>query len=469
MTYNTAKNLSKKDIELSAFDSKAQQVNQIITKNYPQKKISCLLSAKVYFICAEMTRDEIEQLTKNIFVDPVVESYFINELPTNLLNQNNNKDLKKAPALEKFSWKGYLEINFKQGVTDNIARSSAKGIADFLRPLKKRESISSASLYLFNCYDEIFLPKLAREYLYNPLIEDLTCLKAQGNIFVLPVQPFKNTFAKQDPLFHTFDLNHQTCSLMELSEKMTLSLDQREMEAIRDYYLRPETIKNRQEKNLPKQATDVELEVLAQTWSEHCKHKIFSADIYHQGEDGKEEYIQSLYKTYIKDTTTEISTKRKDLLSVFTDNAGVFEFDKNYALCLKVETHNSPSALDPYGGAMTGIVGVNRDIIGTGIGAKPIFNTNVFCFAPPDYHQTLPNRLIHPARIFQGVHAGVKDGGNESGIPTVNGSILFDKRFVGKPLVFCGTGGLMQKKILGKNSWEKEIIPGDRIIMVGEE
>ena len=158
---------------------------------------------------------------------------------------------------------------------------------------------------------------------------------------------------------------------------------------------------------------------------------------------------------------------RKDLLSVFSDNAGIVSFNEEWAYCLKVETHNSPSALDPYGGAMTGIVGVNRDILGTGIGAKPIFNTDVFCFAPPNYSGEIPKKLMHPKRIFKGVHKGVEEGGNQSGIPTVNGSIVFEDRFLGKPLVFCGTGGILPKKINGKNSHEKEIISGDLIAMVG--
>ena len=152
----------------------------------------------------------------------------------------------------------------------------------------------------------------------------------------------------------------------------------------------------------------------------------------------------------------------------FTDNAGIVSFDEDDAYCVKVETHNSPSALDPYGGAMTGIVGVNRDIIGTGIGAKPIFNTDVFCFADPHYQKSIPQKLMHPKQIFKGVHKGIEEGGNQSGIPTVNGAIVFDNRFLGKPLVFCGTGGIIHPKIvLGRESHRKVICDGDLIVMVG--
>ena len=152
---------------------------------------------------------------------------------------------------------------------------------------------------------------------------------------------------------------------------------------------------------------------------------------------------------------------------MFTDNAGIIAFTDGWDIAMKAETHNSPSALDPYGGAMTGIVGVNRDILGCGMGCRPIFNTDVFCFASPFYDKPIPEKLHHPRRILKEVHRGVRDGGNESGIPTVNGSIVFDDRFLGKPLVFCGTGGLLPSEINGKPTWKKSIKPGDRILMAG--
>ena len=135
---------------------------------------------------------------------------------------------------------------------------------------------------------------------------------------------------------------------------------------------------------------------------------------------------------------------------------------------MKAETHNSPSALDPYGGAMTGIVGVNRDILGTGLGARPIANTDVFCFGPPNWEGDLPSNLFHPSRVLRGVHAGVRVGGNESGIPTVNGAIVFDDRYIGKPLVYCGTVGLMPATLPdGRPGHAKTAEPGDLVYMVG--
>ncbi len=178
----------------------------------------------------------------------------------------------------------------------------------------------------------------------------------------------------------------------------------------------------------------------------------------------KSKVITAMYKeTAIKTT----SGKDDFCLSVFKDNAGVVEFTKDYNIVMKVETHNSPSALDPYGGALTGIVGVNRDPFGTGMGAKLIANTDVFCFANPDFDKKLPPRLLHPKRIFMGVREGVEHGGNKSGIPTVNGAIVFDDRYAGKPLVYCGTVGLMPKELHGKPAHEKKALSGDLIVMVG--
>ncbi|MBT5281159.1 MAG: phosphoribosylformylglycinamidine synthase, partial [Euryarchaeota archaeon] len=156
------------------------------------------------------------------------------------------------------------------------------------------------------------------------------------------------------------------------------------------------------------------------------------------------------------------------LLSVFHDNSGVIAWNDDWSVCMKAETHNSPSALDPYGGAMTGIVGVNRDILGTGLGARPIANTDVFCFGPPTWTGELPSTLFHPSRVLRGVHAGVRVGGNESGIPTVNGAIVFDERYIGKPLVYCGTVGIMPRRLAdGRESHEKNPTPGDAVYMVG--
>jgi phosphoribosylformylglycinamidine synthase len=257
-------------------------------------------------------------------------------------------------------------------------------------------------------------------------------------------------------------LNVSDQELIKISEERILALNLEEMLAIKEFYLNKG--KYREENNLPPNPTDVELECLAQTWSEHCKHKIFNSKIEYW-ENGKKEIIDSPFKTYIQASTKEINSDF--LVSVFKDNAGVIRFNDDFAVCMKVETHNSPTALDPYGGALTGIVGCNRDPAGTGKGFKLIFNTDVFCFGSPFYKGQMPPRLFHPRRVLKGVHKGIIDGGNQSGIPTVNGSLYFDDRFSGKPLVFCGTGGIAPRKIADKWTHEKSPNPGDLAIMVG--
>jgi phosphoribosylformylglycinamidine synthase len=236
-----------------------------------------------------------------------------------------------------------------------------------------------------------------------------------------------------------------------------LGLGVDELKAIRTYF-----------HNKGRLPTDIEIETLAQTWSEHCKHTIFANPI--------DSIKDGLYKSYIKKATSEVrkSKGKKDFcVSVFTDNSGVIAFDDDTVITHKVETHNSPSALDPFGGAVTGIVGVNRDTIGTGLGSKPIINYYGYCFADPRDKTILyrdserRQELLSAKRIMDGVIEGVNAGGNQSGIPTPQGFMLFEKRFRGKPLVFVGTVGMMPRKINGKESYIKSARPGDMIVMVG--
>jgi phosphoribosylformylglycinamidine synthase len=242
------------------------------------------------------------------------------------------------------------------------------------------------------------------------------------------------------------------------------------MKAIQAYYMRSDIGEARTADNLPAGPTNVELEVLAQTWSEHCKHKIFTAHITYYDEDRDPQTISSLFKCYIQQTTQRVREIKGDAdicLSVFKDNAGVIRFNEKWSIAFKCETHNSPSALDPYGGALTGIVGVNRDPFGTGMGARLIANTDVFCFASPFHDKPLPPRILHPKRVLEGVREGVEHGGNKSGIPTINGTIVFDERFLGKPLVYCGTLGLIPAELNGRPGHEKQAQCGDHIIMTG--
>ena len=245
-------------------------------------------------------------------------------------------------------------------------------------------------------------------------------------------------------------LNVDDTELMRISREGTLSLNLNEMHAIQHHF-----------DGLGRNPTDVEIETIAQTWSEHCVHKTFKSIIDYAEAGKAPERIDGLFPTFIQRATEEIA--KPWCVSVFSDNAGIIEFDDTYNLVFKVETHNHPSAIEPYGGAGTGIGGVIRDSLGTGLGAKPILNTDVFCFGLPDTpYAQLPKGTLHPKRVFNGVVAGVRDYGNRMGIPTANGAILFDTRYTANPLVFCGNVGLIPR-----NRCEKSVEPGDLVVSIG--
>ena len=244
--------------------------------------------------------------------------------------------------------------------------------------------------------------------------------------------------------------NANNAELLRISQEGLLSLNLAEMQAIQSHF-----------SGIGRDPTDVEIETLAQTWSEHCVHKTFRGLIEYIEDDKQPIIINGLLKTTIIQVTEELN--KSWCVSVFEDNAGIIEFDNEHNIVFKVETHNHPSAIEPYGGAGTGIGGVIRDSLGTGLGAKPILNTNVFCFGLPDldYNQ-LPKGTLHPKRVFKGVVSGVRDYGNRMGIPTANGAILFDYRYTGNPLVYCGNVG-----IIPANRCQKKVERGDAIVVIG--
>ncbi|MDR2192674.1 MAG: phosphoribosylformylglycinamidine synthase subunit PurL [Endomicrobium sp.] len=248
-------------------------------------------------------------------------------------------------------------------------------------------------------------------------------------------------------------LNLSDKELAELSKKAALSLSLEEMKAAQNYF-----------KKLKRNPTDVELETIAQTWSEHCKHKTLTGIIeYTQVQNGKKS--KTVYNNLLKETIFKatVELNKKWCLSVFKDNAGIIEFDAKCGAAFKVETHNHPSALEPYGGSATGIGGVIRDILGVGLGAKPIANTDVFCFGNPDVKSSkVPEGMHHPKRIAKGVVSGVRDYGNRVGIPTVNGSVYFDDGYMANPLVYCGTAGIIPKTMINKT-----VKSGDLVLVVG--
>ena len=403
----------------------------------------------VYTIDEEMPPSELETLGRELFSDPVVQSYSINQ-----------------PLFDPSKFAFAISVGFKPGVKDNVGDTSREASEELLKRKLRGNAYTSKQYLVSGKLARSDAERIARELIANELIQKFKVKSAQE----FGEAGFGSMVPRVDiaggGLVDEISLEVPDKKLLEISQRRVLSLSLSEMKAIRDYYSDPDIVTERKRHSLPPVPTDVELECLAQTWSEHCKHKIFNAKIrLRQG--GRRKAIDSIFRTYIKKATQKLSRKKKWLVSVFSDNAGIIEFVPGWNVAFKVETHNTPSALDPYGGALTGILGVNRDVLGCGLGAKPIFNTDIFCFADPYYEGEIPPRLFHPRRVLEGVRAGVAMGGNASGIPTVNGSLVFDERYLGKPLVYCGTGGIMPADISGRKTHVKAAHPGDRIFMVG--
>ena len=412
-------------------------------------------TAKMYSIDFALSNEQLEQVTSKILADPVNETYSINtqlEIP------------------DGFDW--MIRVGFKPGVTDNEGKTALLAIKDLLKiEADKKSKVYTSTLYMLKTKDmkEKDIENIASNLLANKLIQyiKVTDLKDWDKKSGLEYMPRAGS---NDPvLAKEINLQVSDSQLTDISRKGTLSLNLKEMKLIADHFTDPAVFEERSKLGLGKNPTDVELEVLAQTWSEHCKHKIFNANVEYTGPDGKTQEINSIFNTYIKKSTDIIGSEKDFLVSVFSDNAGIVKFDDTYNIAMKVETHNSPSAKDPYGGAITGVNGCHRDIMGVGIGAKLIGTTDVLCFADPFYDKPLPpgNKVLHPRRIMKGVMKGIEDAGNKTGVPTVNGAMIFDNCFLGKPLVYCGTLGLISKTVAGKPSEDKSINVGDKIVMVG--
>ena len=436
----------------------------------------------VYWMDVSATREELIFAIGEVCWDKILQWVFSgNLMPSAAGKTGGLQDLmENAPNRPGKFWG--IERRYRPGVTDNTGRTLIEAFEILLGKKFSQSRSSSGGLLLLEGpeLNEDSLAYIAREVFCNELTETWTLVPEESlkknerfhqERVKYDIPKLSLRGSEQVDSIHLDSLSDE--ELESLSQKRLLALDLPEMKAIRDYFALPEVIRRRQELGLSNgtSVTDVELEIIAQTWSEHCKHKIFNAQInYSETVTTKNlgtipNQINSLFKTTIVNTTSQML--KPWLLSAFDDNAGICVFDDEDAFCIKVETHNSPSALDPYGGALTGVLGVNRDILGCGLGAKPIFNTNVFCVAPPDYALTLPDRILHPRRILDGIRRGVEHGGNKIGVPTVNGALVFDDRYLGKPLVYCGTGGLMPRMSAGERCEVKKVFPRDRVCMVG--
>jgi phosphoribosylformylglycinamidine synthase len=372
----------------------------------------------VYWLDAELKKEELELICQRLLADPVTQDYSYDI---------NIKRIEKDGLYA-------IEVAYNAGVADPVEETAMKAVEDL--GIDKVKAIKTAKRYLIKGnLDKSGMDIICNRLLVNPIIQHIV----GDNPVVFPESPKYNF-----NLRHIELLNAGDTELSDTAHQFGFNID--EMRAIKEYYIK-----------LGRNPTDAELETLAQTWSEHCCHKTFKGKINFNGE-----VIDNLLKTTIARATKELD--KPWCLSVFKDNAGVIEFDNKWALCFKVETHNHPSAIEPYGGASTGVGGVVRDVLGTGLAAKPVFNTDVFCFGNPDMdYKDVPEGVLHPRRMLKGVRSGVADYGNRLGIPTGNGAICFDHRYTANPLVYCGTVGLMPREYsqMGKQK------PGDLIVLAG--
>ncbi len=383
----------------------------------------------------------------------------------NFINQWKNKNF------------AYLIIkHFLPGVTDTKANT----IKDALKLFNCKINIACGNIYLLpktaTPNDSLNgLVKKLQYNLFNPLIEQIKVVDLNQDYqegfleFKLFTQ---STNDNKRNYYEEINLNLKDNLLEDISKNRLLALSLPEMKNVQNYFKNTKTQVLRNKFNLPHNPTDVELEIIAQTWSEHCKHKIFNSTITCNYLDKNKQIshskiIHSLFKEFIESPTRQLAKIKPNLLSVFSDNAGIVKFNENYSICFKVETHNSPCALEPYGGAVTGLLGVNRDIMGTGLGAKPIFNTDILCLPNPFENEPIHPKLLPSRSIINGVRKGIEDAGNKSGIPCINGSVFFHNGYRAKPLVFCGTAGIMPLTINGLESHHKYTKINDRIVMVG--
>jgi len=411
--------------------------------------VSAVHSARVFLIEGQLTPGRVQAITDELLADPV--------------SQTATVGVSDAAG-------PVVEVHYLPGVMDPVAQSTRDAILEMLPDLDA-EHLQVRTGFRYDVdsrgdLTDVQLHQFAERFLANSVIQAIHEQPYQPDRFV-DTQPYTLNVTHV-PIR---ELNSDELKKLSRDGHLFLSLD--EMLAIQQYY-----------RDAEREPTDIELETLAQTWSEHCVHKTLKSRIRYKSDDGGQGSaihfagrpghtvhddgsvtIDNLLRSTIAAATKQLMSEELEgwCVSVFEDNAGIVKFDNEDGVCIKVETHNHPSAIEPYGGAATGIGGCIRDILGTGLAAKPIANTDVFCVANPGIKpEDLPKGVLHPKRVLRRVVDGVRDYGNRMGIPTVNGAVWFHDNYLGNPLVFAGCIGIIPlDKCFGNAR------PGDRIIALG--
>jgi phosphoribosylformylglycinamidine synthase subunit PurSL len=398
------------------------------------QEVSGLECQDLYFIEGRLSGTALGQIAAELLSDPITQTAQWRRFTS---GPAESETLGGSPQ-------AVIEVALRPGVTDPVAEQIVRAARQLGIDGVRRASTGQRYLVSGEGMDPVELHLLARRLLANPVIQRY----AIGEIE--PVFPHPAESSGQVDLLPLRQLADD--QLLPLSQERRAALDLKEMQAIQAYYSRE-----------GRDPTDVEFEMIAQTWSEHCVHKTFKARIEVSYPDShpasSPQVIDGLLKTYLRAATEQIAAPW--VRSAFVDNAGILEFDGEHEISFKVETHNHPSAIEPFGGANTGTGGVIRDVLG--VSARPIAATDILCFGPQDLPlEELPEGVLHPRRIQSGVVAGIQDYGNKIGIPTVNGAILYDPGYIANPLVFCGCVG-----IAPRDSHPRQPASGDRVIVLG--
>jgi len=431
------------------FDAEAEWLKRKV-RDYFGLELKKARVIKVITFDLPLSNDEFEKIRTDIFTNPVIHlsSY--------------------APLSVDFQW--LIWVGFRPGVRDTAGSVAMEAVQEYLgRKFDGRAGVYTSKIYeihLSNLLKED-VELIARELLANELIQQWKIFShhenwnpEEGIGFIVP-----RVILNREPRFTVIPIRSNE-ELKRLSDERHLALNPQDIPVIRDYFRRPEVREKRAKYGLD-DPTDVELEAISQARSDHCNHNTFRGYFnYLDLDTGERIAINNLFKTCIEQPTLELKKEKDWVMSVLWDNAGVARFDEDNYYAITAETHNSPSNMEAYGGALTGIVGVYRDIMGAGKGARMVGGMYGYCVGPRDYKGPLRPRL-HPRRLLDGVVEGVRDGGNKHGVPTLFGNLLYHPSYLGKCLVFVGSIGIMPARVPNGPCEQKRPKPGDLIVMCG--
>ena len=430
------------------FDAEGEGIRKK-ARDYLGIELEQVRTVQILTVDADLTSDQLQRIQCDIFTNPVtqVSAY--------------------EPLEIDFDW--VIWVGYRPGVKDNPGATAVEAIEDLLGIsfgldeavyTSKRYCIRGAGL----TGDQ--MNQIAGELLANDIIQQWRIIArsdwdpAIGVGYIIPKVRLDHR-----PTVETIPIASDDL-LKQVSDERNLALNPNDIPTIRNYFLNPDVIAGRADAGLS-EPTDIELEYISQARSDHCNHNTFGGKFFYTDlSTGKTEIVDNLFKTCIQAPTLQLQQEKEWVISVLWDNAGVGRFDEDHYYVVTGETHNSPSNMEAYGGAITGIVGVYRDPLGTGKGSKLIMGSYGFCVGPRDYQGKLKPRL-HPRRLLDGVIEGVRDGGNKSGIPTTFGQVLFHPGYLGKCLVFVTALGLMPARVKGEPAEQKRTSPSELILMCG--